>query len=186
MSFKEIIGIILAAALANNAVFSRFFGVTPIFGWSKNMLKALPMGVCVAIVMLFTEVSCWCLNSFVLAKLGLGFLQIPVFVGVILAWTYILNAVAKAVFKKPLGIYFPVIALNSAVLGLALTTLELGLGAAMLTALGTGLGFILAMLVFVGVSLKLKINFAFVPKAFKGLPVELLAAGIVSLAFLAF
>ena len=180
------IAIILGAALANNAAFRGLFGITPTLGWSKNMTKALPMSICVAVVMLLAEIVCWPLYNLVLAKAGLGFLQIPVFVGVILAWTYVLNAVSKKAFKKPLGICFPVVALNSAVLGLALTTLELTLGEAMLTALGTGIGFIVAMFAFAGVNFKLNMCSAFVPKAFKGLPVELLAAGIVSLAFFAF
>ena len=186
MTFKTIIAIILGAALANNAAFRGLLGITPVLGFGKNLPKALPMGVCVAVVMLLTEIVCWPLYNLVLAPFGLGFLQIPVFVGVILAWTYVLGAISSKAFKKPLGVYFPVIALNSAVLGLALTTLELTLGEAMLTALGTGIGFIVALFAFAGVSFKLNMNAAFVPKAFKGLPVELLAAGIVSLALFAF
>ena len=186
MTFKTIIALILGAALANNAAFRGFLGVTPVLGFGKNLPKALPMGVCAAVVMLLAELVCWPLYDLVLVKAGIGFLQIPAFVGVILAWTYILNAVSKKFFKKPLGVCFVLIALNSAVLGLALTTLELSFGEAMLTALGTGIGFIVALFAFAGVSLKLNMNAAFVPKAFKGLPVELLAAGIVSLALFAF
>ena len=99
---------------------------------------------------------------------------------------YAMNAVAKAAFKKDLGVYFPVIALNSAVLGLAVNNAAdaLSLGESILTALGAGLGFVLAMVLFAGV--KSKINERYVPKAFRGLPVMLLAASIISLAFYAF
>lgn len=184
MTFKEIIAIILAAALADNCAFRCFLGITPVIGWSKKNVN-LVMGLAVLAVMLVSELICRPLGS-LLAAANIAFLRIPLFVMVILAVSFALGALAKLLFKKPLGVSFPFIALNSAVLGLAMNTLELGFGAAMLTALGSGLGFMLALFVFSGVSFKLSIHKAAVPKAFKGLPVELLAAGIISLALFAF
>ena len=97
-----------------------------------------------------------------------------------------MNAVAKAAFKKDLGVYFPVIALNSAVLGLAVNNAAdaLALGESILTALGAGLGFWLALAAFAAV--RSKIRERYVPKAWRGLPIYLLTAAILSMALLAF
>ena len=102
----------------------------------------------------------------------------------VLAVTALLGLLADKLFKKPLGVYFPVIALNSAVLGLAIVASAADLLTAVLTALGVGLGFLAALPVFAGVLSR--IDEQAVPKAFRGLPIQLLAAGIVSLALLAF
>ena len=179
MTFKSIILLIIGAAVTNNCVFRSFLGVTPLLGWSRKEQVILPMGLSVAAVMLLSTAIVWPLMS-VLP----GFLEIPVSVGIILALVYALELLAKKVCKKSLGFWFPVIALNSAVLGIAVGNLGLDYVSALFTALGSGIGFLLALYVFAGVLGR--INGKYVPKAFRGLPVELLAAGIISLALYAF
>ena len=117
--------------------------------------------------------------------LGAEYLETLIFVLVVLLVVYVLGAMfAKS--GKPVGSYFPLVALNSAVLGLAVNNITEGYTyvEALFAALGAGLGFVLAMVLFAGV--KSKINERYVPKAFRGLPVMLLAASIISLAFYAF
>ena len=120
-----------------------------------------------------------------LVLLGAEYLETLIFVLVVLLVVYVLGAMfAKS--GKPVGAYFPLVALNSAVLGLAVNNITEGYTyvEALFAALGAGLGFVLAMVLFAGV--KSKINERYVPKAFRGLPVMLLAASIISLAFYAF
>ncbi len=120
-----------------------------------------------------------------LVLLGAEYLETLIFVLVVLLVVYVLGAMfAKS--GKPVGAYFPLVALNSAVLGLAVNNITEGYTyvEALFAALGAGLGFVLAMVLFAGV--KSKINERYVPKAFRGLPVMLIAASIISLAFYAF
>ena len=184
MSAKEIVLLILGGVLANNFVFEKFLGVTPLLGAAKKGGKLLALGLSVLAVMLIVAPLAWVLQTALLAPKGLGYLQIPVFAALVLLVTWLLGLVADKAFKKPLGVYFPVIALNSAVLGLAVAAAETDLLTAVLTALGAGLGFLAALPVFAG--LLSKIDEPAVPKAFRGFPIQILAAGIVSLALLAF
>ena len=186
MTFKAIVGIVLGAMLANNYALEKFLGAAPLLGWSAQEKKITVLGVSVTVAMVLTALIAGLVETYVLDALSLGYLQTLVFAAIVLIVVYAMNAVAKAAFKKDLGVYFPVIALNSAVLGLAVNNAAdaLALGESILTALGAGLGFVLAMVLFAGV--KSKINERYVPKAFRGLPVMLLAASIISLAFYAF
>ena len=142
------------------------------------------MGFSVAAVMLLAAAVTWPLYR-LLVLLGAEYLETLIFVLVVLLVVYVLGAMfAKS--GKPVGAYFPLVALNSAVLGLAVNNITEGYTyvEALFAALGAGLGFVLAMVLFAGV--KSKINERYVPKAFRGLPVMLLAASIISLAFYAF
>ena len=125
-------------------------------------------------------------QTYVLDTCSLGYLQTLVFAAIVLIVVYAMNAIAKAAFKKSLGVYFPVIALNSAVLGLAVNNAAaaLTLGESLLTALGAGLGFWLALEAFAAV--RTKVRERYVPKAWRGLPIYLLTAAILSMALLAF
>ena len=133
-----------------------------------------------------TAAITWPVQNFVLAKLGLEYLQTLVFIALILIVVYLVDLVVKKLMHKCLGVYFPLIALNSAVLGLAVNNVTAGYNflESLIAALGVGLGFMLAMFLFAGV--QSRINEKHVPKAFRGLPVSLLAACIISLALFAF
>lgn len=179
---KALLLIMLGGVLVNNYALEKFLGVGPVLGGRKYGSAA--MGFSVAAVMLLTAAVTWPLYR-LLVLLGAEYLETLIFVLVVLLVVYVLGAIfAKS--GKPVGAYFPLIALNSAVLGLAVNNITEGYTyvEALFAALGAGLGFVLAMLLFDGV--KSKINERYVPKAFRGLPVMLLAASIISLAFYAF
>lgn len=179
---KALLLIMLGGVLVNNYALEKFLGVGPVLGGRKYGSAA--MGFSVAAVMLLAAAVTWPLYR-LLVLLGAEYLETLIFVLVVLLIVYVLGAMfAKS--GKPVGAYFPLVALNSAVLGLAVNNITEGYTyvEALFAALGAGLGFVLAMVLFAGV--KSKINERYVPKAFRGLPVMLLAASIISLAFYAF
>ena len=179
---KALLLIMLGGVLVNNYALEKFLGVGPVLGGRKYGSAA--MGFSVAAVMLLTAAVTWPLYR-LLVLLGAEYLETLIFVLVVLLVVYVLGAMfAKS--GKPVGAYFPLVALNSAVLGLAVNNITEGYTyvEALFAALGAGLGFVLAMVLFAGV--KSKINERYVPNAFRGLPVMLLAASIISLAFYAF
>ena len=179
---KALLLIMLCGVLVNNYALEKFLGVGPVLGGRKYGSAA--MGFSVAAVMLLAAAVTWPLYR-LLVLLGAEYLETLIFVLVVLLVVYVLGAMfAKS--GKPVGAYFPLVALNSAVLGLAVNNITEGYTyvEALFAALGAGLGFVLAMVLFAGV--KSKINERYVPKAFRGLPVMLLAASIISLAFYAF
>lgn len=179
---KALLLIMLGGVLVNNYALEKFLGVGPVLGGRKYGSAA--MGFSVAAVMLLAAAVTWPLYR-LLVLLGAEYLETLIFVLVVLLVVYVLGAMfAKS--GKPVGAYFPLVALNSAVLGLAVNNITDGYTyvEALFAALGAGLGFVLAMVLFAGV--KSKINERYVPKAFRGLPVMLLAASIISLAFYAF
>ena len=184
MTFKAIVGIVLGAMLANNYALEKFLGAAPLLGWSTQEKKITVLGVSVTVAMVLTALIAGLVQTYVLDALSLGYLQTLVFAAIVLIVVYAMNAVAKAAFKKDLGVYFPVIALN--VLGLAVNNAAdaLSLGESILTALGAGLGFWLALAAFAAV--RSKIRERYVPKAWRGLPIYLLTAAILSMALLAF
>lgn len=185
MTVKAILAILLGEVLTNNIVLQRFLGVTPFLGASGKSGRAFRMGIAVAVVMILAAAVTWPLQK-LLNALGAAYLQILAFVIVILALCSLLELASKKLCKSSLGLYFPLIALNSAVLGLAVTNAGAGYSftEALIAAVGAGLGFLLATVVFHGV--QSRINERYVPKAFRGLPVSLLAAAIISLALYAF
>ena len=124
---KEILLLILGGVLANNYAFEKFLGVSPMLGYSPRGSKLLAMGLAVTVVMLLTAAIAWPVQG-LLEQYALGYLQILVYVAIILIVVYLVDLVAKAAFHKCLGVYFPLIALNSAVLGLALENVSEGYG----------------------------------------------------------
>lgn len=183
---KELLLIMLGGILINNCVFESFLGAAPLLGFAGRKGKTLGMGVSVAVVLVVSCVLCFLAQTLVLDALGAGFMQTLVFVAIILATVYVVGAIAKKLFKAPLGIYFPLIALNGAVLGTAVNSVTEGYGfaAVLLSSVGVGLGFLGGLVVFS--ALVRRIDVKAVPAPFRGLPISLLAASIVSMALLAF
>lgn len=183
---KELLLLMLGFIVVDNYAFEKLLGIVPVLGSKRHGKKALFTGAAVALVMLLTAVIAWPVNTFVLEKFGLASLEIFVFAIIVLIVVYVLDLIMKAACEESLGLYFPMIALNAAVLGLALNNAAAGYTFAqtVFAALGAGLGFILAMLLFAGV--QSRIQQKYVPKAFRGLPVSVLAAAIVSMALVAF
>ena len=188
-TFKGLVVILMSSVLVNNYVLSRFLGICPFLGVSKKLNQAVGMGISVIFVMLMATAVTWPIQMYVLNTLGLGYAQNIVFILVIAALVQFVEIVLKKFIPslhKSLGVYLPLITTNCAVLGVTINNILDGYNfvESMVSSLGCGLGFLLAMVLFSGV--RSLIDERLVPKAFKGLPVTLIAASFVSLAFFGF
>ena len=186
---KNLVIILMSSVLVNNYVLSRFLGICPFLGTSKKLSQASGMGISVIFVMLVATAVTWPIQYFVLNKLGIGYLQTIVFILVIATLVQFIEIVLKKFIPslhKSLGVYLPLITTNCAVLGVTINNITDGYDfiESMVSSLGCGLGFLLAMVLFAGV--RSRIDDSVISKSFKGLPVTLIAASIVSLAFFGF
>lgn len=186
---KSLILILMGGVLVNNYVLQQFLGICPFLGVSKKVNQASGMGIAVTFVMLCATAATYPIYHFVLAPLKLEYLQTIVFILVIATLVQFVEIMLKRFVPslfKALGVYLPLITTNCAVLGVAINNITDGHGfvESMVSSLGVGLGFLLAMVVFAGV--RGRIENCPAPKAFKGLPVTLIAASIVALAFYGF
>jgi len=183
---KELFAILMGGVLLNNYALQSFLGVTTLLGNSKETKKSAVMGACVTAVTLISGVLCHLLDTLVLEGMNGDYLQPLLFTAVVLAVATVLGTLAKIVFKKPLGVFFPLLALNSAVLGVAVNNASAGytLLQSAVASFAVGAGFTLAMVLFCGI--RAKINMKYVPAAFRGLPIYLMAASILALTLFAF
>jgi electron transport complex protein RnfA len=189
MEFKTLLYILLTGVFVNNYVLQKFLGICPFLGVSKKFDQASGMGIAVTFVMLVATAVTWPIQYFVLNPNGLGYLQTIVFILVIAALVQFVEIILKKfipALHKSLGVYLPLITTNCAVLGVAINNITDGYNfiEAMISSLGVGLGFLLAMVLFAGV--RSRIENCPSPKAMQGLPITLVAASIVSLAFFGF
>lgn len=186
---KELILILMGGVLVNNYVLQQFLGICPFLGVSKKLNQASGMGVAVTFVMLCATAVTYPIYTYALTPLKLEYLQTIVFILVIAALVQFVEIVLKKfipALHKSLGIYLPLITTNCAVLGVTINNITAGYDflESMISSLGVGLGFLLAMVLFAGV--RSRIENCPAPKAFKGIPVTLVAASIVALAFYGF
>ena len=187
-SATSIASILLGAILTNNMVLSKFLGICPFLGVSKKTDTALSMSIAVTLVMVVSTAVTWPIYHFILSP-NYTYLETIVFILVIAAIVQFIEIVLKRYIKpiyNALGIYLPLITTNCAVLGITMLNItnELGFVQSLVNALGAGLGFMLAMLLFSGVRERLET--ADIPEFLKGLPITLVAAALVSLSFLGF
>lgn len=192
MNTTQIFSIILTAILTENFVLCKFLGICPFLGVSKKVDTALGMSVAVIFVMLASTAVTYPINN-ILVKNDLEYLQTIVFILVIAALVQLVEIVLKKYIKplyNALGIYLPLITTNCAVLGVVLLNLdkfggmEHSFALSMVNALGAGVGFMVAMLIFAGVRSRLET--ADIPDGLKGLPSTLIAASLTSVSFLGF
>ena len=188
-TFKTLVVILMSSVLVNNYVLSRFLGICPFLGVSKKLNQAVGMGISVIFVMLMATAVTWPIQMFVLNKMGLEYAQNIVFILVIAALVQFIEIVLKKFIPslhKSLGVYLPLITTNCAVLGVTINNILDGYNfvESMVSSLGCGLGFLLAMVLFSGV--RSRIDESDIPESFKGLPVTLIAASFISLAFFGF
>jgi len=187
--YKELILILMGGVLINNYVLQQFLGICPFLGVSKKFDQASGMGIAVTFVMLLATAVTYPIYTFVLEPMGLAYLQTIVFILVIATLVQFVEIILKrfipALFKA-LGVYLPLITTNCAVLGVTLNNITDGYNflESMISSLGVGVGFWLAMVLFAGVRSKISANAP--AKAFRGLPVTLVAASIVAMSFYGF
>jgi len=186
---QGIVTIFIAGIFTDNFILSRFLGVCPFLGVSKRVDTAVGMSAAVTVVMLFSTVITYPLYANVLAPLEIGYLQTVVFILVIASIVQLIEIVLKKhipALYNGLGVYLPLITTNCAILGVTLLHFTHGhnYGEAILSALAAGIGFLVAMVMFAGV--RSRIEGCDIPKSLQGLPITLLAAGIMSLSFMGF
>ena len=187
---KTLIMILMSSVLVNNYTLSKFLGICPFLGVSKKTDQATGMGVAVTAVMVVATAVTWPIQKYVLDELGLGYLQTIIFIVVIATLVQFVEIVLKKyipALHKSLGVYLPLITTNCAVLGVTINNISDGFNfiESIFSAIGCGLGFLLAMVLFAGVRSVLEGNDK-MPKALQGLPITLIAASIVSLSFMGF
>lgn len=195
----EYILIIISAIFVNNILLAQFLGVCPFLGVSNKLNTAVGMSGAVCFVITLATVVTYLINQYVLVPFGLTFLQTISFILVIAALVQMVEIVLKKIspsLYQALGIFLPLITTNCAVLGVSINVVSkefsfgggeahmLNLGEATVYALATALGYGLAMCLFAGIREHLSLSD--VPKAFKGLPIALITAGIMAMAFLGF
>lgn len=194
----EYVLIIISAVFVNNILLSQFLGVCPFLGVSNKVSTAVGMSGAVCFVMTISTLVTYLLQTYVLQPLGLEFLQTISFILVIAALVQMVEIILKKIspsLYSALGIFLPLITTNCAVLGVAILVVTkeftfggephmLGLGTAVAYAFASALGFGLAMILFAGLREQLEISS--VPKSFKGVPIALITAGILAMAFMGF
>ena len=186
---KELVLILMGGVLVNNYVLQQFLCICPFLGVSKRVGQATGMGVAVTFVMLCATAVTYPIYTYAMVPLKLEYLQTIVFILVIAALVQFVEIVLKRfipALHKSLGVYLPLITTNCAVLGVTINNIKDGYTflPSMVSSLGVGLGFLLAMVLFAGV--RSRIENCPSPKAFKGIPITLIAASIVALAFYGF
>jgi len=181
--------IIISAVFVNNIVLTRFLGICPFLGVSSRSSTAVGMGGAVLFVMTLSTMVTYLIHNYVLIPLNIGFLQTIIYILVIAALVQIVEIILKKVSRplyQALGVYLPLITTNCAILGVAILVIqkEYNLVQSVFFAIGNSLGFALALIIFAG--LREHLDLIDVPKAMKGVPIALVIAGILSLAFMGF
>lgn len=181
--------IFISAIFVNNIVLSQFLGICPFLGVSKKVDTALGMGAAVAFVLTLATLVTFLLQQYVLAPLGLAYLQTIAFILVIAALVQMVEIVLKKIspaLYQALGIFLPLITTNCAVLGVAILVIQkdFSLVESIVYALSTAIGFALALTVFAGIREQLQL--VNIPKGMRGMSIVLVTAGLLSLAFMGF
>ena len=181
--------IIIGAIFVNNVVLALFLGICPFLGVSSKVETSLGMGVAVTFVMALTSVVAWSIQTYVLVPLGIEYMQTIVFILVIAALVQMVEIMLKKVspsLYQALGIFLPLITTNCAVLGVAILMIskEFNLLQSIVYSVATAIGFALALMLFAGIRERLELED--VPKAVQGVPVALITAGILAMAFMGF
>ncbi|MCD4773093.1 MAG: electron transport complex subunit RsxA [Bacteroidales bacterium] len=185
----EYILIIIGAIFVNNIVLSQFLGICPFLGVSKKISTAAGMSGAVLFVMTLATIVTWLIQNYILDPFNIGFLQTITFILVIASLVQmveiILKKVSPALFQA-LGIFLPLITTNCAVLGVAILTVQkdFTLLEGVVFAISHAIGFGLALIIFSGI--REHLDLMEVPKGMRGVPIALVSAGILALAFMGF
>lgn len=185
----EYIIIIISAIFVNNIVFAQFLGICPFLGVSNKISTSVGMGGAVVFVMTLATIVTYLIYQFVLVPLGLGFLQTISYILVIAALVQMVEIILKKLspsLYQALGIFLPLITTNCAVLGVAILVIQkdLNLLESVVFAVANSVGFTLALAVFAGI--REHMDLMGVPKGMRGIPIALVVAGLLALAFMGF
>ena len=183
------LALIMSMILVNNYVLAQFLGICPFLGVSKKLDSAIGMGAAVIFVMMLATAVTWPIMQ-ILNKFDIAYLQTVVFILVIAALVQLVEMMLKKfvpALHASLGVYLPLITTNCAVLGVCISNIDAGYGygTSLANSFGAGVGFLLAMVLFAGVRSKL-VKEDGVPESFRGVPLTLISAAILSLSFMGF
>lgn len=191
---KGLVAIFLASILTENYILNKFLGICPFLGVSKKLDTATGMSIAVTVVMVISTAATWPIYTFVLRPLNLEYLQTIVFILIIAALVQFIETVLKKYIPSlynALGIYLPLITTNCAVLGVTVLVIQKGQSDAsfgfvqsLVNAFGSGIGFLVAMVLFAGIRERIENND--IPKSLQGLPITLVAASLTAVSFLGF
>lgn len=186
---SELVLIFIGAVLVNNFVLSRFLGICPFFGVSKQIETAIGMSMAVTFVMTVAGIVTWIIQYAILNPFGLTYLQTIVFILVIASLVQLVEMVIEKTspaLYASLGIFLPLITTNCAILGAALLNIQFKYNfiQMLIFTIGSSVGFGLALILFSGI--RERVDLSDVPKYFKGLPMAFITAGILALAFMGF
>ena len=186
---KELILILIGSALVNNVVLSQFLGLCPFLGVSKKTKTAASMGAAVIFVIMIASAVTYAVHYMVLVPLKMEYMQTIVFILVIAALVQMIEMMLKKVspaIYSALGVYLPLITTNCAVLGVAISNIQNGstFAESMTNSLGISGGFLIAIVIMAGIRERLEGND--IPKAFQGMPIVLITAGLMAIAFCGF
>ena len=181
--------ILLGIILVNNSVLAQFLGICPFLGVSKKLDSAVGMGVAVTFVMVLATAATWPIMQ-ALNNLNIAYLQTIVFILIIAALVQFVEMALKKFIPslhKALGVYLPLITTNCAVLGVCISNIDSGYNylESLVNSFGAGVGFLLAMVIFSGMRSKLEGNND-IPAPFRGVPITMTTAALLSLAFMGF
>ena len=184
-----LVAIVIGAIFVNNVVLSQFLGICPFLGVSSKVETSLGMGMAVTFVMALSSVVTWTLQTFVLETFAIEYMQTIVFILVIAALVQMVEIVLKKVspsLYQALGIFLPLITTNCAVLGVAIIAVQkdFDLLTGVIYSVSTALGFALALVLFAG--LRERLDVEDVPGAMRGVPIALITAGLLAMAFMGF
>lgn len=188
-SVSELLVVLLSSSLVSNVVLSQFLGLCPFLGVSRRTKTAAGMGCAVIFVITFASAVAGVIYEFVLKPFHIEYLQTIVFILVIAALVQFVEMFLKKVIPslyEALGVYLPLITTNCAVLGVALTNVqkEYGILTGIVNGFGTAVGFTVAILILAGIREKIENND--IPGPFKGMPIVLVTAGLMAIAFCGF
>ena len=181
--------IVIGAIFVNNVVLSQFLGICPFLGVSSKVETSLGMGMAVTFVMALASVVTWVLQNYVLVPFGIEFMQTITFILVIAALVQMVEIVLKKTspaLYQALGIFLPLITTNCAVLGVAIISVQknFDLLTGVIYSVATALGFALALILFAGIRERLEVEDT--PNAMRGVPIALITAGLLAMAFMGF
>ena len=185
--FVSFVLAIVTSMLIDNVVLSRFYGICPFLGVSKKVKSSLGMGIAVVFVILVATCVCWPLYTYILVPAGIPFMDTVAYILVIASLVQLVGLFIKKYspsLYKSLGIYLPLITTNCAVLGVVQTNTDTNLDFlnALANGIGTSLGFLIIIVVFS--CIRVHLESANTPKAFKGLPIALITAAIMAIALM--
>lgn len=181
--------IVISAIFVNNIILAQFLGVCPFLGVSNRVSTSLGMGMAVTFVMAVASLVAYLIQYGLLVPFGIEYMQTIVFILVIAALVQMVEIILKKISPSlygALGIFLPLITTNCAVLGVAIILVQksYNLAESIVFAVATAIGFTLALVLFAG--LREKLELTDLPKTFKGIPIALITAGILAMAFMGF